>query len=138
MRTFKSALHIMLALAILSTGLPLFQSGDMNRDGRIGLSDAVISVRQLVQEAETDGVAFRGGMENTLNSLSVAAGLKSVIRTDREPGHATGAVAMPALMMDGYRCEPLSPLAICPADRLFLYHAPALAPLVPPPNACFA
>ncbi|MBN2241151.1 MAG: hypothetical protein JW793_00570 [Acidobacteria bacterium] len=138
MRSLRSAFHIILILAILSTGLPLYHSGDVNRDGRVGLSDAVVSVRQLVNRAADDGVAFRDGMENILNSLSVTAGLKSVIRSAREPGSATSVVAMPALIMDGCRFEPLSPLAICPADPNFLYQSPALAPLVPPPNAGIA
>jgi hypothetical protein len=138
MRTFRSALHIMLALAILSTGLPLYQSGDMNRDGRIGLSDAIVSVRQLVDRATVGDASFRGGMENTLNSLSVAAGLKSVIRTAREPVSATGALAIAALTMDSYQFELLTPLPFAPADQAFLYNPPALVPLDPPPNSVLA
>jgi hypothetical protein len=139
MRAFRNVIHIMLALAILSTGLPLYDRADVNRDGRVGLTDAIVSVRQLVDRAATGGDTFRDGMENTLNSFSVAVGLKTAIRTAREPGGQTGSFAVPVLMIaSDYRFDALCPAALCAADRLLLYHSPALAPLDRPPQAGLA
>ena len=139
MRAFRNIIHIMLALAILSTGLPLYDRADVNRDGKVGLTDAIISIRQLVDRAAAGGGAFRDGMENTLNSFAVAVGLKTIIRTVRDPGSETGVFAMPVLMIaSDYRFEALCPAALCAADRLLLYHSPALAPLDRPPQAGLA
>ena len=138
MRVFRNIIHIMLALAILSTGLPLYHPADMNRDGEIGLTDAIVSVRQLARAATGEG-AFRNGMENTLNSLSVVAGLKSVIRTGRDPGSETSVSAVPGFMItSAYKFEALPPAALCAADRSLLYNSPMLIPLTPPPRTGLA
>ena len=134
MRSVRITIHIMLALAILSAGLPLYQPGDANRNGGVDLTDAIVSVRQLARAATGEG-AFRDGMENTLNSLSVVAGLKSTIRTGRDPGIETGVSIMPAFMIiSTYKFEALPPAALCAADRSLLYSSPMLIPPTPPPR----
>jgi hypothetical protein len=134
MRYFRSILHIILAIAILSTGLPLDRSADMNRDGEVGLTDAIVSVRQLSRVVNSEG-AFRDGMENTLTSLSVVAGLKSIIRTGRDPGCETGVAALPVLMInEAYRFEALPPAVLCAADGSLLYDSPLSMPVTPPPR----
>lgn len=134
MRNVRSIFHIILALAILSTGLPIYRSADMNRDGEVGLTDAIVSVRQLSRVANGEG-AFRDGMENTLTSLSVAAGLKSVIRTGRDPGCETSVSALPVLMINAaYRFEALPPAVLCAADGSLLYNSPIPMPITPPPR----
>lgn len=134
MRLFRNILHLMLALAILSTGLPLYHPADMNRDGEVGLTDAIVSVRQLSLAASGEG-AFRDGLENTLTSLSVAAGLKSVIRTGRDPGSETSVPAISVFMIPSAdKFEALPPAALSAADRSLLYHSPMLVPLTPPPR----
>ncbi len=139
MRAFRSIIHILLVLAILATGLPLYDSADVNRDGKVGLTDAIVSIRQLVDRAAADRAAFRDGMESTLNSLSVAAGLKTTIRTGRDPGQQAGGFAMPVLMTaSDYQFGAFPPAALCAADRSLPYNSPALMPLDPPPNADLA
>jgi hypothetical protein len=138
MRLFRNIIHIMLALAILSAGFPLYDRADMNRDGEVGLTDAIVSIRQLARAATGEG-AFRDGMENTLNSLSVAAGLKSVIRAGRDPGSETSVTALSAFMITSSdKFEALPPAVLCAADRSLLYHSPMFVPLTPPPRAGFA
>jgi hypothetical protein len=134
MRLFRNIIHVMLALAILSTGLPLYHSADMNRDGEVGLTDAIMSMRQLSRSATGEG-AFRDGMKNTLNSLSVAAGLKTVIRTGRDHGSETSVSALSGFMItSSYKFEVLPPAALCAADRSLLYNSPMFVPLTPPPR----
>jgi hypothetical protein len=138
MRLFRNIIHFLLALAILSTGLPLYHSADMNRDGEVGLTDAIVSVRQLARTA-TGEAAFRDGMENTLTSLSVAAGLKSVIRTARDPGSETSVSALSVFVITSTDTfEALPPADLCAADRSLLYHSPMLIPLTPPPRTGLA
>jgi hypothetical protein len=139
MQMFRKTVHIILALALLFTGLPLYERADMNRDGKVGLTDAMISVRQLFDQAEADGESFRAGMENTLTSLSVAAGLKQVIQTARDAGCKDGLPALPVLMIAcDFQFETEPPVGFPAADQLFLYESPALAPLDPPPSAGLA
>lgn len=138
MRLFRNIIHFMLALAILSTGMPLYHPADMNRDGEVGLTDAIVSVRQLSRTATGEG-AFRDGMENTLNSLSVAAGLKSVIRAGRDPGSETSVSTLSGfLITSSPKFEALPPADLCAADRSLLYHSPMLVPLTPPPRTRLA
>jgi hypothetical protein len=134
MRDVRSFIHIILAIAILSTGLPLYHPADMNRDGEIGLTDAIVSVRQLSRVAKGED-AFRDGMENTLTSLSVVAGLKSVIRAGRDPGCETSVSALPVLMIhEAYRFEALPPVVLCATDGSLLYDSPIPMPITPPPR----
>ncbi len=134
MRNVRSILHIILAIAILSTGLPLYHPSDINRDGEVGLTDAIVSVRQLSRVANGEG-AFRDGMENTLTSLSAPAGLKSIIRTGRDPGCETSVSALPVWMIHAaYRFEALPPAVLCAADGSLLYDSPIPIPITPPPR----
>jgi hypothetical protein len=138
MRLFRNIIHIVLVLTILSTGLPLYHPADMNRDGEVGLTDAIVSVRRLAGAATGEG-AFRDGMENTLTSLSVAAGLKRVIRTGRDPGSETSVPALSAFMItSSHKFEALPPALRCAADRSLLYNSPMFVPLTPPPRTGLA
>ena len=133
MRAFRITIHIMLVLALLSAGLPLYQPGDANRNGGIDLSDAIVSVRQLVRAA-TDEAAFHVGMENAITSLLVVADLKTMIRTDRERSDRSNVPVAPVLALIPNYDQEVFPAAAAPiARRAFLYHSPSLAPLTPPP-----
>lgn len=135
MRAARQIIHYMLVLTILSAGLPLYQSGDMNRDGELGLEDAIMSVRQLAGTASDEG-SFRLGMENALTALSVAAGIKSVIRAEREPGIGTSLTAAPLFVpASAYTLEAAFPLVTpCARERSILYVAPLKIPPTPPPR----
>ena len=134
MRDVRSVFHIILAFVVLSTGLPFYHSADRDRDGEVGLTDAIVSVRQ-VSRAASDEAAFLDGMESALTSLSVVAGLKSVIRTGRDPGCETSVSSLPVLMISAvYRFEALPPVVLCAADKSLLYDSPIPMPITPPPR----
>lgn len=138
MRLLRNPIHFLLALAILSAGLPLYHPADMNRDGEVGLTDAIVSVRQLARSVTGEG-AFRDRMENTLTSLSVAAGLKSVIRTGRDPGGESNLSALSGFMVPASpRFEALPPAASLAVERSLLYISPLFVPLTPPPRTGLA
>jgi hypothetical protein len=78
-------------------------------------------------------------MENTLNSLSVAAGLKSVIRTGRDPGSETSVSTLSVFMItSSHKFEALSMTVLFAADRSLLYHSPMIVPTTPPPRTGLA
>lgn len=134
MRAVRPIIHCILVLAIISAGLPLYQTGDMNRDGKMGLEDAILSVRHLAKAA-SDEVSFRQTMENALTSLAVAAGLTSVLRSAREPGIDRSLPAAPLFIVtSSYTLESYPSSAPCIAGPSFCYHSPLLMPPTPPPR----
>lgn len=133
MRALRITIHLTLALAILSAGLPLYHPGDADRSGGIDLTDVIVSVRQLVRAAD-DETAFSAGMENTLTALLVAADLKKMIRTDRERLGGSNVPGAPVLAIIPTHDQEVLPAAAAPiAGRAFLYTPPSLTPLTPPP-----
>jgi hypothetical protein len=82
MRAFRNIIHIGLVLAILSTGMPVYHPGDANRDDRVDLADAILSVRGVVKSAEQPA-AFRSRLEAALITLSAVAGFQKVMTVDR-------------------------------------------------------
>lgn len=135
MRIIRILVHSLLLVAILSTGLPLSQPADMNRDGRTDLSDAIISVRELARTA-VNGSAFREGVENALVTLSVAAGLKNMISKERDPGMGSPSSALPTfLIASPVQFTVFSTMVYGDLSHEFLYNSPALTPLAPPPRS---
>ena len=82
MRAFRNIIHIMLAVAILSTGMPVYHPGDANRDDRVDLADAILSVQGVARTAEQPA-AFRSRLEEALITLSAVAGFQKVMTVDR-------------------------------------------------------
>ena len=70
-------------LAIMSTGLLMHQSADINRDGSVDLKDAIVNVREVVQSADDPSIFFSSSVENAIIALQVTAGLKTVIKQSR-------------------------------------------------------
>lgn len=134
MRKFRNIFHIILCLAILSTGLPLNQSGDINRDGAIGLRDAIMSVRELARAASGEAT-FSEAMEDALTSLAVTAGLKTVIRPMRDPGADRTFPSAPYFIPSSvFSLQDYPMVAPCVAGAPFFYHSATLIPPTPPPR----
>jgi hypothetical protein len=132
MRAFRNITHILLALAILFTGLPLYQTGDANRDARVDLADAILRVQGVVLTADHPA-AFRDNLEDAIVTLYVVSGFQKVIKAGREQGSQMNPcdTRISATVSQG---EPiLPPAATPPAGKSFLYQSISLAPLTPPP-----
>lgn len=73
-----------LIILLLASGLQRFSSEDATRDGRIDLSDAVLSAKRFVKVSqETD--KFKQSFGKMVSALYVAAGLKTVIQANDKP-----------------------------------------------------
>jgi len=134
MRILKNILHLTIALALLATGFPALR-GDVNRDERVDLADAVLSVQGVARSAD-DPALFAKSVENALISLAAAAGVQKTLKADGS--RASGKLAQetaPALLLAGF-----TPGAVCaygrqPAGLPFLYKSIYLPPSNPPPLA---
>ena len=80
MRTFKQILTSILVLMILSSGLPVFNQEDANRDSIINLEDAILNVRDFARTA-VDLVAFKSEFGKAIRTLKVVAGLKTYYKS---------------------------------------------------------
>ncbi len=79
MKTSRHITVFLMITALLVSGLPHFAAEDMDRDSRIGLKDAILSVREFVRSAAEPG-KFAEKTGNTLSTLQAGAGLKTVIQ----------------------------------------------------------
>jgi hypothetical protein len=133
MQAIRNILYFVLVLAILSTGLPLHQSGDANRDDRVDLADAILRVQGVARTAEQPA-AFKENLEEALITLSAVAGVNKVIKADLGQATQPNVSGLNVWVLDAGREAEFLPSAWGPAqDGTFLYHSPALTPLTPPP-----
>lgn len=132
MRNVRNAIHTMLILSMLSTGIPVHHHGDANHDDKVGLADVILRVRDLVNT--DDQVAFRAGMENVLLSFFVVSGIKKVIKSDREPVIWEHPNIVPVSAICALQNLPLMPVGkFLSAEHKHIYDSPPITPLTPPP-----
>jgi hypothetical protein len=133
MRAIRNILHFALILAILSTGLPVHQSGDANRDDRVDLADAILRVQGVVRTAEQPAT-FKENLEEALITLTAVAGFSKVIKADRGTASQPNVGGLVVWVPESGRETVFLPSARVPVqDGTFLYCSLALAPLTPPP-----
>jgi hypothetical protein len=73
-----------LAVAVLSSGLPVFAPEDAARDNTVDLKDAILLVRDFARTAENPA-DFSTMVKRAVSALQAAAGLKTVIKSDGGP-----------------------------------------------------
>jgi hypothetical protein len=78
-KTAKNIFAIYLAVTLLASGLPLTMPGDANRDNRIDLADAILTMRTLVTSGDHHE-EFMSAVRMTITTLQAAAGIKTVIQ----------------------------------------------------------
>jgi hypothetical protein len=79
MHPLKNIVVFSLVFLMLCTGLPIFHSGDLSRDGRTDLQDVILSVKDLARTAEKPG-ALAEDLARVVTTLTAVAGLRSVIK----------------------------------------------------------
>jgi hypothetical protein len=136
MRRIRLTLHILLIAFLLASGIPVFGPGDVNRDGTVGLEDAIMGVKGFARSAENPS-AFTEAVASALTSLSVAAGLTaSIIPARDQSSQTTSSYFLQA-------CYTLpSPIDFTSSDPLFrvrgadvfLYQSIILLRASPPPR----
>ena len=77
MQALRNIVHIILVLAIVAGGGPLYHPTDVNRDERTDLADAILQVRALTA-AKGDPQAFREHLTDLLATLKVVSGFAKI------------------------------------------------------------
>jgi len=135
MQALRNTIHIMLVLAVLSTGLPLYHPGDANRDGEVGLADAILRMQGFVEHTENT-TDFRSGMADVLLTISSVAGFKKVIKSDREAANQPDSAKLPVgTVSSGPQLVRSWVMAMTLTGRSAIPSSPCLAPLLPPPKS---
>jgi hypothetical protein len=134
MRALKNIIHLMLVLAILSTGLPLYHPGDANRDGEVDLADAILRVQGVARTAEQPA-SFKENLEDALITLTAVAGFRKVIKADREQLNQVNPFGTPVFGPLSLVETGILPAAAMPrTGHTFLYKSIVLKPISPPPE----
>jgi len=132
MRTAKHFLSSILALALLSSGLPVFCPHDANRDRKVNLDDAILHVRDFADTAQKPA-SFESTVEKTIFTLHVLAGLKTHIKPTEEAKSTAfqlDSLYLPSLVdlpFHFHRCSQLN-------EMVFSYESIVMTPDTPPPK----
>lgn len=84
MQNLKHIFITILAVAVISSGLPVVAPEDAFRDHKVDLKDAILLVRDFAGTAENP-VDFSARVKRAVSALHAAAGLKTVIKSDGGP-----------------------------------------------------
>jgi len=95
MQPSRNIVSLLLVFLMLGSGLPIFHPGDVTRDGRTDLQDAILSVKDLAQTADAPG-ALSGDLARVVTTLTAVAGLKTVIKQANELNSSNSVQALDA------------------------------------------
>ena len=74
----RKTINIFITLMLLTAGLPVYQPGDSNGDGRVALEDAILNLKILARSVEQP-INFLSSAANAVVAMQTAAGLNTVI-----------------------------------------------------------
>lgn len=134
MRTAKQILTAIIALTLLSTGLPVFSPEDANRDTRVDLEDAILQVKAFSETAERpDGFGYQ--VEKAISTLHAVAGVKMNIGTANDAKSKSSQSSQNFVYLitttDSAFAFEISSQVIEPS---FIFKSHALEPQTPPPE----
>ena len=79
MKALKRILSAWVVFALIASGWPVFNSHDISRDGKLDLEDAILNLKNLVQDSESSG-EFLLEAKNVISTLRILAGLRADLR----------------------------------------------------------
>ena len=135
LKNVSRILSVILVLLMLSSGLPLFNPEDANRDQKIGLDDAILQVKDFAGTAEETG-SFAARVERMLSTLHVVAGLNTIMKPARDTQSTVASfdLDLPYLVSFSDEFAPTDvPSSLC--EKSVLYESVVFAPSPPPPQA---
>ena len=85
MQIAKHIISLVIVLTVLCSGFHVFPPEDINRNGGVGLEDAILSVKAFlgIDDAPEE---FTAKIKNTLSAFQINAGLKTVIKNAKDNG----------------------------------------------------
>ncbi len=133
MRRIKATVHMLLIALFLASGMPGFGPGDLNRDGAVGLEDAIMGVKELANVAE-DQVNFHEGLEKTLSSINVLAGLRTVIKAGGDAAGSSSSHLEAPFLVTSTKFGLTDGSIAHVSDLYFTCHSRTIEPIHPPPR----
>lgn len=135
-KTVRKIVVVILGLALLAVGVPLYHPADANHDDRIGLEDTILQVRSLSRTAENPSL-FAERLEKTLLAFQMTAGLKKSFRAARDKQAQTFFnLDQPFLLADAVGWL-LPAQKWIPLEKAIHYLSVDLTPKTPPPEPRF-
>jgi len=98
MKGLESSLRVLLIAAMMAAAIPYQHPADLHRDGSIDLRDAIVAMRQ-VDGGGQDPSPLMGRLRTAVTTLEVAAGLKTIIKTDAAGGLTAQASSLPPVLL---------------------------------------
>ncbi len=135
MRVARYFTHLILIMALLASGLPSVIPGDVNRDDRVDLADAVLGVRSFSMTAENPQ-SFANQVTQAVNALKIAAGLTTVIKplgSDRTVNKTLSLSLFYVTPGDGFTVY--LPCISTISEEYLSYTSITGAPAAPPPRS---
>jgi hypothetical protein len=131
MRATKYLLNVSLIVTVLFSGLHPFSPGDLNRDDRLSLEDAILHVMDVARTAG-DASAIIPEAENVHSILQILAGIKKDIKSAKEKSLAFFP-DLPYLLASNTILPTLDEFSRVP-ERDFFYESIIIPPASPPPR----
>lgn len=143
MKLTNPIISIVLVVLMVAYSLPHFLPEDANRDAVIGLNDAISQVRDFAETAEKP-TAFASSVEKMLSTLHVVAGLKILIKPEKDPTSAHASFCPDGFYITSSSIQ-LTPVNMgsFTGETVSLHQSIDIIPLPPPPRsiqppACFS
>ena len=134
MQFSKNIVSILLVILLMGTGLPVFHSVDLSRDGRTDLQDVILSVKDLAQSAEDAG-KLNQNFKQVVTTITAVAGLKTVIKktSDTNSANSIQTLDTPYLKYSNQHVV-LTVSWSKVEDNLSSYNSINYRPVLPPPQ----
>ena len=132
MKTTRHITIFILIILLLAGGFRGFSPEDATRDGRIDLSDAVLSAKRFIKVSQ-DIEIFRQNFGTMVSAMYVAAGLKSIIQANDKPANIPSLsdfvflVSCVSFLIFSFDFSKIS-------DKNFFYRTRNIKPPVPVPD----
>jgi hypothetical protein len=135
MKSVARILSSILALLMLSSGLPLFSPEDANRDQMLGLDDAILQVKDFAGTAEDPGT-FAITVERMLSTLHAVAGLNTIIKPAHDKKSIGASFGLDVPYLASF-CDKFRPTDIPSSfyEESASYESVSFTPSPPPPQA---
>ena len=85
MQIAKHIISLFIVLTVLCSGFHVFPPEDINRNGGVGLEDAILSVKAFLCIGDTPE-KFSAKIRNTLSAFQINAELKTIIENVKDNG----------------------------------------------------
>lgn len=132
MRALRNVIHIILVLAIVAGGLPVYHATDANQDEKTDLADAILRIRALASPAEKPD-AFREQLREAFSALKAVSGFVKITNIPHKKFFSSQQMDSPYLIP---RCGFFESFSFVEKVPIYIstYQSVTSSPSTPPPK----